>query len=347
MISKTTFIDEIKNNLFTKLKKEEKKRKILLLVAFLFFISPIVLISSIDIYNNKYTEFLLLFYFFFILLFYIIGAVFIETIKEKYTPCLYHLLSNTLEYNYKGIKTEQAFNNVLDTAEYSLLFPYFHVTNPYEKIHFKRNSTHFSLLKLKLVNGMNKHTNTFFNGWIIDILADEQKKGYSLFFSKKSMYKISTLNKVKSTYEGHKFQIFSDNEIEANKFFNPLFIEKIFNMKKILNANWIGISYYSNHIVFALKCSENTLSPFYSLNSLMDTKKYEIFYDQICCLFELIDFLNINSNCEIKDQQTNNELYLKESKNKKKYTRGTEDYIIIAVAILFPILLYILINTKP
>lgn len=341
MLSKTDFIEAIKRDVFPELEQKDKTRKMLIggLILLILVFGGIIYTKGLTddglqmipvslIVTGIYAWF--------------VGVFFVGNLKNKYMPMLLKLF----QAEYKDIDKETEDTYEYDTNMYdkSLVFPYFDDMHKEEQMVFQTHSTRFSLSNINLSYGFGKESNAFFDGWCIQLSNPKITNGYVLFFSRAPLYKIVGLNSIRLLNDTSlKDHLFSDNEADARQIFNPLVVEKINEFKKRLNLNWIGISYFDNHILLAFKGSHRLFNPFFSFSSFTNTKRFEDFYEQMRCLFELIEGLNVqNMDYEVQKYEFNQKLYAQVSKYNKKYKKGRSDYIFFTLAILIPLSLIVL-----
>lgn len=341
MLSKTDFIEAIKRDVFPELEQNDKTRKMLIggLILLILVFGGIIYTKGLTDDGLQMIPVSLIVTGIYA---WLVGVFYVGNLKNKYMPMLLKLFQ--AEYKDINAETEDTDEHDMNICEKSLALPYFDCMNREEQIVFQTHSTRFSLSNISLSYGIGKESNTFFEGWFIQLSNPKKINGYALFFSRSPLYKIVGLNPIKLLNETSlKYQLFSDNEAEARQIFNPFIVEKINEFKKRLNLNWMGISYFGNHILLSFKGSHRLFNPFFSFSSFTNTKRFEDFYEQMRCLFELIEGLNVqNMDYEVQKCEFNQKLYAQVSKYNKKYKKGRSDYIFFTLAILIPLSLIVL-----
>ena len=290
MISKEEFIHKIKTEVFPKLLATEKARKKALLKGYFFiFLAclfvPLLFKNFNDIDSAKI---FLMFVYGFILVGGIIWADFRNQKKAIFSPIFLNFLGDLT--NKRSLISDAILR-------YTALFPTFDYVSYDDSISGTFENTQFSVSEICLKRRDKRFDLTVFNGICINIPMKSSVSGYTLLFNTKIPQMIPVLKKVKleDVSFSKKYQIYSDNQIDARVLLTPAFMERLDNLQKCFHNKRVDVSFFDNQAVFVIHTSKNLFEAYPLFRSVTDVKTYERFYDEVKAIYDMINLLSINN----------------------------------------------------
>ena len=155
------------------------------------------------------------------------------------------------------------------------------------------------IIEAEYDRGSGKNRRTVFNGVIVKLDMNKNFKGHTvikpdgiLHTSPKSSLKHTTLEDV--VFE-KKFDVFTDDEVEARYLITTAFMDRLNNMKTAFQANEISCAFYDKYLFIALSTPKDLFSLGSLTKSVNDSQQYFQMYEQMVSIVKMIDHFNLNN----------------------------------------------------
>ncbi len=237
---------------------------------------------------------------------------FIDKQKMQYMPVLFENLGN-MQYhqtviNQSLIKRSLLQNNFVATIEDDAF------SGTYGKTTFSVSEMKLERVVKPFLNARNIGFSWFFlpqeckteeayQGIYIAIPISRKIKSHTLVFHK------SLFRKLKVQFDSaeiedpefmKKYQILTQDQIEARCILTPVFIERLKKMAQCFRASAIDVAFFEGYALFQLETRENMFEPFSIFHKITDVDLFVKFYDEVESICEMINVLQIE-NKEISD----------------------------------------------
>ena len=91
-----------------------------------------------------------------------------------------------------------------------------------------------------------------------------------------------------------KFDVFTNDEVDARYLITPSFMERLKSMKTAFSASNISCSFYGNLLIIALPTNKDIFSLCSLVKPIDDSKQYFQMYEEIVSIIKLIDHFKMN-----------------------------------------------------
>lgn len=376
MISKTQFLNGIKEKVFSDLLQLEPKRiKTLLQFLFLIFISIAFLLYTLcnfKVYKNT-SELIVYFVCLLIASYCVFGkssrtllflsGIFAFLSIFEYTTIslviLFALLSYIRWITFINSATKVFCSKSLEILnfipkkereipsailQHLLPIPYFNYIKYKNGFSGKLKSTKFLVEELELRDrriGYRGIDATTFSGIFIDITIKQTVDGYVFLLDTIIPQWYPGLQKIKPSNIGinKQCQIFSNNETIVQNLLTPQFIKKYKELKHLFKNKRIDISMFNNHVIFTIHTAKPLFSVFSLFKKTTDIKGYEKFYDEIESILDMVEVCNIKNAKKEKTIESKNNTYFKIITAKKKNSYFLYSMIGILFFVIFLLIL--------
>lgn len=144
--------------------------------------------------------------------------------------------------------------------------------------------------------GSGKNRRTVFKGAIIKIHMNKNFEGITLIRPKGIRSTAHRLEEVKleDVEFSKKYQVFSDNQIEARYLITTSFMERFQNIKTAYEASEIYGAFYDNYIYIAPRCNKDLFSLAHLSKTLIDEEQYDVLFDEFASILTLVDHFKLN-----------------------------------------------------
>ena len=151
----------------------------------------------------------------------------------------------------------------------------------------------FCNIVLYLINGR-------FRGVIVKLDMNKKFSGHTFFhensftakqipFSKRRYQKVN----LESTTFEDKYNVYSDNQVEARYILTPAFIERIENLKFAFKAKYVRGSFKDNKLTLAIHTGKDMFAMGNDFKD-SDAHTFEILYDEMISILQIVDELKLN-----------------------------------------------------
>ncbi len=339
MISKEKFIQKVQTEVFPQLLSTEKARKKALLIGVIWIFIALFLLIFINLIFNDENNGLLKESEGYAVLFIFVGIEvwhnFLRKEKKVFSPIFLSFLGQ-LENKQTAIKET--------LLKHTCLFNRFDYIEYDDCISGIFENTLFSVAEIKLNVVRGNKSSVIFKGVCIDIPMNLPVSGYTLLYNTKLPQPKSVLKKItlEDVSFGKKYQIYSDNQIDARVLLTPAFMEKLNNLQRCFRNKRIDVSFFGNHAVFVIHTRQNLFESYPLFRKLTNTKTYEKFYDEIKAIYDMIKILSINNKSVPVGCSFKQDLYQKISSFKQKRSLSDASWFkCLIIVLLFLLSIFI------
>lgn len=146
--------------------------------------------------------------------------------------------------------------------------------------------------------GKNRRSVTVFDGIIVKLKMNKNFTGHTVV-KRNSVFHSSPSGKLRFTeledvnFE-KKFDVFSDNEIEARYLLTPSFMEKLTGLKSAFSSSISSCAFFKDHFFLALKTSKDLFSIGSLSKPLNDFGQFETLHNELVSIFKIIDYFKMD-----------------------------------------------------
>ena len=146
-----------------------------------------------------------------------------------------------------------------------------------------------------------RHEQTVFDGVIVILSMNKKFKGQTVVkkdygwlgnkFTRPSG--LQRLRLEDPVFE-RKFEVYSDNQIEARYLLTTAFMERLLRLKQAFRGKKIECSFFDHQLMIAISTSENMFETSSFFHSAFDKKRMDRAFEQFCSVREIVDILKLN-----------------------------------------------------
>ena len=144
--------------------------------------------------------------------------------------------------------------------------------------------------------GSGKNRRKIYQGAVIKIHMNKNFDGITLIRpkgKKKTQHKLEEV-KLEDVEFCKKFQVYSDNQIEARYLITTSFMERFQNIKTAYCASEIYGVFYDKYIYIAPNCNKDLFSLAHLSKTLIDEEQYDILFDEFASILALVDHFKLD-----------------------------------------------------
>ncbi len=224
---------------------------------------------------------------------------------------MYYLFKKNFESKIKNRIMDtvcSCFGNFSWTSSYSQiaaqrfvdvgLFPSFTGFDPDDVFLGTYKDVSIDIVEAEYERGSGKNRTTVFKGLCIKLDMNKNFKGHTLLMEDKLMHK-SPLPGLRHTeledvnFE-KKYDVFTDDEVEARYILTPTLMEKLTNIKMAFKCKSIRCAFKEEKLYIAMKTSKDLFSLGSLRKPVTDTKQFATLCQQFISVLSLIDYLKLD-----------------------------------------------------
>ena len=215
-------------------------------------------------------------------------------IKQKIMPYVCKCLGD-LKWKYAQCSFEQLLckSGIIDrynSVSYDDSF-----TGIYKDINYEICETSFYY---KTGTGKNSSTRTVFKGVMIKLDMNKSFTGNTVIRPDTLKHASPAANLKHTTLEDvvfeKKFDVFTDDEVEARYLITPSFMERLNNMKTAFSADRVSCAFYDKYLLVGLHTSKDLFSICSLKEPVNDGKQFFTMFEEILSIIKLIDHFKLN-----------------------------------------------------
>ena len=215
-------------------------------------------------------------------------------IKQKIMPYVCKCLGD-LKWKYAQCSFEQLLckSGIID--RYNRVSYDDSFTGIYKDINYEICETSFYY---KTGTGKNSSTRTVFKGVMIKLDMNKSFTGNTVIRPDTLKHASPAANLKHTTLEDvvfeKKFDVFTDDEVEARYLITPSFMERLNNMKTAFSADRVSCAFYDEYLLVGLHTSKDLFSICSLKEPVNDGKQFFTMFEEILSIIKLIDHFKLN-----------------------------------------------------
>ena len=215
-------------------------------------------------------------------------------IKQKIMPYVCKCLGD-LKWKYAQCSFEQLLckSGIID--RYNRVSYDDSFTGIYKDINYEICETSFYY---KTGTGKNSSTRTVFKGVMIKLDMNKSFTGNTVIRPDTLKHASPAANLKHTTLEDvvfeKKFDVFTDDEVEARYLITPSFMERLNNMKTAFSAYRVSCAFYDKYLLVGLHTSKDLFSICSLKEPVNDGKQFFTMFEEILSIIKLIDHFKLN-----------------------------------------------------
>ena len=215
-------------------------------------------------------------------------------IKQKIMPYVCKCLGD-LKWKYAQCSFEQLLckSGIID--RYNRVSYDDSFTGIYKDINYEICETSFYY---KTGTGKNSSTRTVFKGVMIKLDMNKSFTGNTVIRPDTLKHASPAANLKHTTLEDvvfeKKFDVFTDDEVEARYLITPSFMERLNNMKTAFSADRVSCAFYDKYLLVGLHTSKDLFSICSLKEPVNDGKQFFTMFEEILSIIKLIDHFKLN-----------------------------------------------------
>lgn len=154
------------------------------------------------------------------------------------------------------------------------------------------------IVEAEYTRGSGKNKTTVFNGVIIKLAMNKTFKGHTVITPDRLFRLAPAWNLIHTTLEDpvfeKKFDVYTDDEVEARYLITPSFMERINNIKMAFKADSIRSVFYQGYLILALSTNKDLFSICSLIKPIDDGQQYFQMYEEIISIIKLIDHFKLD-----------------------------------------------------
>lgn len=215
-------------------------------------------------------------------------------IKQKIMPYVCKCLGD-LKWKYAQCSFEQLLckSGIID--RYNRVSYDDSFTGIYKDINYEICETSFYY---KTGTGKNSSTRTVFKGVMIKLDMNKSFTGNTVIRPDTLKHASPAANLKHTTLEDvvfeKKFDVFTDDEVEARYLITPSFMERLNNMKTAFSADRVSCAFIEKYLLVGLHTSKDLFSICSLKEPVNDGKQFFTMFEEILSIIKLIDHFKLN-----------------------------------------------------
>ncbi len=215
-------------------------------------------------------------------------------IKQKIMPyvckCLGNLSWKNAQCSFEQLLCKSGMIDRYNSVSYDDSF-----TGIYKDINYEICETSFYY---KTGTGKNSSTRTVFKGVMIKLDMNKSFTGNTVIRPDTLKHASPAANLKHTTLEDvvfeKKFDVFTDDEVEARYLITPSFMERLNNMKTAFSADRVSCAFYDKYLLVGLHTSKDLFSLCSLIKPVNDSKQFFTMFEEILSIIKLIDHFKLD-----------------------------------------------------
>ena len=211
-------------------------------------------------------------------------------IKEKIMPivcmCFTDLKWSPNLYGSSSMFKNSFLINDYDNSDYDDIF----------RGQFK--DVNFDIIESEFTKGSGKDKTTIFDGVIIKLDMNKNFTGHTVIKPDTLMHttpsKTLRHTELEDIQFEKKFDVFTDDEVEARYLITPSFMERLNAMKVAFKADKISCAFYEKYLLVGLSTKKDLFSICSLFKRVDDPKQFFTMFEEILSIIKLIDHFKLN-----------------------------------------------------
>lgn len=190
-----------------------------------------------------------------------------------------------------------------DLVSPSCIFPTFNCGAYGDNFSGKYKNVSYEINEAIYINKIDsKHKNVVFKGAMVKLYMNKNFKGNTVIRPDSLLHIPPKLSLKHTTLEDvnfeKKYDVYTDDEVEARYLITPAFMERLNNMKLAFNAEKVYCAFYKKYLLIGLSVKKDLFSVCSLVKPVNDPKQFFVMFEEILSIVKLIDHFKL-------DQKTN------------------------------------------
>lgn len=162
----------------------------------------------------------------------------------------------------------------------------------------QHHNVNFKIIEISCTKSSGKNSHTVFKGVVVKLDMNKNFTGHTLI-RPASLVHLNIPRKLKRTkledveFE-KRFNVFTDDEVEARYLITPSFMERLNEMKVAFKANSVSCAFYEKSLLIALSTGKDLFSIGSLFKRIDDPKQFFTMFEEILSIIKLIDYFKLN-----------------------------------------------------
>ncbi len=156
----------------------------------------------------------------------------------------------------------------------------------------------YDIMESSFATGSGKNRRTVFCGVIIKLDMNKNFKGKTVIRPDSVFHTTPSAALRHTTLEDvvfeKKFDVYTDDEVEARYLITPSFMERLNNMKVAFDADKVSCAFYEQYLFVALHTSKDLFSLCSLIKPVNDGKQFFQMFEEILSIIKLIDHFKLD-----------------------------------------------------
>lgn len=185
----------------------------------------------------------------------------------------------------------------------SCIFPMFNCAVYDDNFKGKYKNVNYEINEASYINKIDSnHKSVVFKGALIKLDMNKSFKGNTVIRPDSLLHIPPKLSLKHTTLEDvnfeKKYDVFTDDEVEARYLITPSFMDRLNNMKLAFNAEKVYCAFYKKYLLIGLSVKKDLFSVCSLVKPINDSKQFFVMFEEILSIIKLIDYFKL-------DQKTN------------------------------------------
>lgn len=296
------FKEKIRPKILPFEKERQKTKKLSFSISLLLFISSLVLFLLIFFLKTPQDFFVFPFLLF--IFAFVVKPLFAKSFEKKIKRKVMPVVCSAFGKLYWDFGR---YNGDILCLDKSCLIPFYEHSMYDDIFAGSYKNVNFEIIEAKYTreegSGKNKRTVTVFDGVILKLEMNKNFSSHtvirpdSLFHIKPDKHLNRTA--LEDVVFEEKFDVFTNDEIEARYLITPVFMEKLKSLKTSFYASNISAAFYKGYLFMALHTSKDLFSLCSIDKPVDDFEQYKILFDELLSIIKLIDHFKLYENTKI------------------------------------------------
>ena len=213
-----------------------------------------------------------------------------NNIKEKIMPIVCMCFSN-LKWSPNLYGSSSMFKN-------SFLINDYDYSDNDDIFRGQFKDVNFDIIESEFTKDSGKNKTTVFDGVIIKLDMNKNFTGHTVIKPNSLMHitpsKALRHTELEDIQFEKKFDVFTDDEVEARYLITPSFMERLNEMKVAFTADKVSCAFYEKYLFVALSTKKDLFSICSLFKKIDDPKQFFTMFEEILSIIKLIDHFKLN-----------------------------------------------------
>lgn len=162
----------------------------------------------------------------------------------------------------------------------------------------QHHNVNFEIIETSCTKGSGKNSRTVFKGVVVKLDMNKNFTGHTIIRPAALLHqdipRILKRTKLEDVKFEKRFNVFTDDEVEARYLITPSFMERLNEMKVAFKANTVSCAFYEKSLLIALSTRKDLFSIGSLFKRIDDPKQFFTMFEEILSIIKLIDHFKLN-----------------------------------------------------